>query len=662
MKKKVLMNAILIGLLTLTSCTKPKVNEFNSFDEIKKTSFVQSEYSLLVEKEKMFDFDVRIEHITGGYLSVDDYELNWTSSDNTIVKVNDEGLATPLSVGQAILSVEVVAPDTYKNKGSSRLSASTSVRVSEEGVLLETITINEGNLSLKVNDERNLTYSLYPVDAYFNNLVFSSSNPDVVQANGAKIKAIKEGTAQVSVSATTLNEEIRNHTVTVTVAKENTTIPLESVVIDLENTITIKENEGRNLPYHLVPANANYSNINWSSANPSIATVTSAGYLKGVKKGNTTITLNVDSKTDSINVTVTEENVNIPVQDVNIDLSGTIQIKENEGKTIPYSLVPSNATYTNLSWTSGNPSIATITNAGYLKGVKKGNTIITITVDGKSDEINVSVLENDTSGLPSYLRPTSGYTGSYYNSINESATGTSFKQSVRSLINTNYNEGSHTYSGLSGVFPLSDKDPDTGKMLWFYSGTPQNGFSGNREHVWPKDGGKAFPEKTGPGKDAHHLRPTDNTLNSSRGSKQMKELTPGASGVSIAKQGSSTTYGRFSGPEWVCYMQGDWFYPAKGWRGQTARILMYVELKWGHTWNLNLVLGGGDSKTIGDFETLMRWHLEEPVSEYEMARNNYVNTIQNNRNPFIDHPEWAGKIYSTDGGSYNNVIKEVCGL
>ena len=59
---------------------------------------------------------------------------------------------------------------------------------------------------------------------------------------------------------------------------------------------------------------------------------------------------------------------------------------------------------------------------------------------------------------------------------------------------------------------------------------------------------------------------------------------------------------------------------------------------------------------------LIRWHNEDPVSEKEIARNNAVYALQNNRNPFIDFPELVGKIWGADSvNAFNpNGIEELC--
>lgn len=243
----------------------------------------------------------------------------------------------------------------------------------------------------------------------------------------------------------------------------------------------------------------------------------------------------------------------------------------------------------------------------------------------------------------------------YYAPLDTSSNGATFRSKLDQLI-TETHKKKTSYDGLRDVFKTADADPNkSGNIIWFYSGTSVafNGTFGstNREHVWPKDGGKAFSATSDAGSDAHHLRPTEQNLNSTRGSRQFGEVPTIAS--NIVKQAGSTSY------ENLCYVADNVFYPGEGYRGATARILMYVETRWGDEFHLNFVLGQGKSKTIGDIETLMKWHYQEPPTAEEIRRNEAVFKIQGNRNPFIDHPEFATKIYCYDGKSYNSRLQAV---
>lgn len=278
---------------------------------------------------------------------------------------------------------------------------------------------------------------------------------------------------------------------------------------------------------------------------------------------------------------------------------------------------------------------------------------VSVVLPSVTNSSNVAIADSST---------TSYYSGNYYNSIDTSLRGDDFRDKLANLITTThttytvYNGGSSL--ALNNVFDKTDKNPNGSGMVLFYTGTVVSSFSSsgaNREHVWPKNGGKAFSAESECGSDAHHLRPCDQTLNSSRGSLSYGEVTD-----SVVKQGGSTSYGN------LCYRSGSFFYPGEGYRGATARILMYVQTRWGNKFNLQFVDGAGHSKTIGDFKTLMKWHLEEPPTQEEINRNQAVYEIQGNRNPFIDHPEYAAYIYSEAGSYYANngttMAKEVNAL
>ena len=261
------------------------------------------------------------------------------------------------------------------------------------------------------------------------------------------------------------------------------------------------------------------------------------------------------------------------------------------------------------------------------------------------------------------------YTGSYYNNLNTGKIGTAFRSELANLIttthtrNTVYN-GNSTYA-LNNVWPHSDKDMDNinaNTMKWFYSGTvvSADSFGGsvgqtNREHVWAKNGGSTFEPEAGPGADAHHLRPTECQLNSTRSNWGFAEVTQSQS--TIAKQNNRTDYGDF--PDGLCYKSGSFFYPAAGYRGATARILMYMQVRYGDEFSLYFIDGASSSngKGIGKISDLFKWHLQEPPTTEEIYRNHAIAEIQGNRNPFIDHPEYAEMIYCNDGQSYNSALK-----
>ena len=247
-------------------------------------------------------------------------------------------------------------------------------------------------------------------------------------------------------------------------------------------------------------------------------------------------------------------------------------------------------------------------------------------------------------------------------------TGTAFRTELQNLITsthkniTSYSDmkgSSYNPNNQTGVYWHTDADPNnSGNILLFYTGMSYDwdGTFGSskdsisREHVWCQS--KANFTTSNGGADAHHIQPINQGLNGERSNQCFGEV-PQTNG-NIAPQFGSTSYDN------LCYDDDTFFYPGEGYRGATARILMYVQTRWGGNYDLKFVLNEAkSSNSIGDIKTLMKWHIEEPPSQREIARNNAVEDVQGNRNPFIDHPEYAEMIYCYDDESYNDELQAV---
>ena len=163
---------------------------------------------------------------------------------------------------------------------------------------------------------------------------------------------------------------------------------------------------------------------------------------------------------------------------------------------------------------------------------------ITAMLSGAGFIAPVDVAVAQTNNAPADWKPT--YNGSYYNNINSSKTGLALRSELETLITNTHKTSANSYDNLKWQFNITDADPETGTgMLWFYTGTKVSSYEGSntdREHVWPKDGGAAFPAKTEAGCDLQHLRPTNPDTNSSRGSLSYDEVQNGT----VVKQNDSS--------------------------------------------------------------------------------------------------------------------------
>ncbi len=231
---------------------------------------------------------------------------------------------------------------------------------------------------------------------------------------------------------------------------------------------------------------------------------------------------------------------------------------------------------------------------------------------------------------------------SYYNDVDLTKSGLALKQELATkIINTHGNFLDYT-PDVWEACKATDVNPNNASeilLIYGYSssgttaktrGINDNGGSTgdwNREHVYPRSLGDPNLGSSGPGSDAHHLRPSDVQYNSQRGNKSFADGSGNSGDVS-----------------------GGW-YPGDEWKGDVARMMMYMYLRYGDRCLPNVVGIGSSAGTPDDMiDLFLEWNAEDPVSTIEDNRNNYHENVANqyaqgNRNPFIDNPNLATQIW-----------------
>lgn len=233
-------------------------------------------------------------------------------------------------------------------------------------------------------------------------------------------------------------------------------------------------------------------------------------------------------------------------------------------------------------------------------------------------------------------------TDDYYKSIT-SQTGSSLKTALHNIIKGHtqieYSKSSSSMDVWRAI-ERTDEDPNnSNNVILLYTGRsiPKSHKSQNnqqdywnREHVWSKSRGN-FGNDKGPGTDIHHLRATDASVNFARGNKAFDN---GGSAHSEAKD---------------CKTDTDSWEPRDAVKGDIARMMFYMAVRYESEDRVDLVLVdhivNDKSGKHGKLSALLQWHKQDPVDDMEKRRNNIIQEIQGNRNPFIDHPEWVEKIW-----------------
>ncbi len=246
------------------------------------------------------------------------------------------------------------------------------------------------------------------------------------------------------------------------------------------------------------------------------------------------------------------------------------------------------------------------------------------------------------------------YTGTYYDALDKTGTeglyGT-FRSKLGSYI---FPKGWYTYGGggsdhLSTQLQYADEDPtNKSNMIYLYTrdSVRKNAASSwNREHVWPQSNSRGNKGQhwgtSEAGTDILHIRPTYNTTNSTRGNDKY-----GNTNKSNPVTYNGMPYG---------YSSGSVFEPLDSVKGDVARIIMYV---WTTYYDYYDDTGLLITKTFTNYDTLLEWHMLDKPDVSEGYRNDYSQTSkQKNRNPFVDHPEYAWKIF---GDSASADVKNRC--
>ena len=167
----------------------------------------------------------------------------------------------------------------------------------------------------------------------------------------------------------------------------------------------------------------------------------------------------------------------------------------------------------------------------------------------------------------------------------------------------------------------------------------------NREHSWPKSW---FNDQAPMNTDLFHIVPSDIYVNNRRSNYPYAEV---GSTTWVSQNGSRVGVSITPG------YSGTAFEPIDDYKGDFARTYFYMATRYkgeDSGWAGSAMADGADLENWA-VEMLIDWHDSDPVSTKEIDRNDAVYAIQNNRNPFIDHPEYVEYVYDPQSGIEGDV-------
>jgi uncharacterized protein YjdB len=292
-------------------------------------------------------------------------DLQWTSSNPDVAAVDAEGKVTALALGTAEITVTTVDGDH-----TAVCQVTVIQKVTGVALDVETATLRIGEQTLQLNA------NVAPEDATEKSLVWSSSNIGVasVDENGL-VTPLAPGETDIIV--TTVDGGFT------AVCKVTVVQPVLSITLN-ETTININPNMTFGLVAQINPSNATNQELEWTSADETIAVVDQDGVVRGVDAG-------VDGRETVITVTSKDSGVSATcVVRVTKDVVGVVLdctfkwLAAGSSFQLTASVIPADATNKNVTWSSSDTNVATVDQTGKVTAVTGGTATITVTTEQNS--------------------------------------------------------------------------------------------------------------------------------------------------------------------------------------------------------------------------------------------------------------------------------------
>ena len=290
-----------------------------------------------------------------------DKTVTWSSSDSSIAIVDENGIVKAISKGSTVI--------TAKANDGSNVYATCKVTVTR-GV--SGVTLNTHSAAMYPGESVALEAIVTPETADNRNVVWTSVNPAIATvSNNGLVSGVASGATTVIVRTQDGAFEDR--------CDISVWYHVSEISID-KNSVELYPNETTTLIASVLPDNAHNKNVTWSSSNTSIARVTQDGVITAVSTGTTTVY--VKSEDGDVSASC---KIRVKQYATGIDLTpASATIYADESLALTATVSPSTTANKDVTWSSSDPSVASVEN-GVVTPHKKGHVVITArTADGSN--------------------------------------------------------------------------------------------------------------------------------------------------------------------------------------------------------------------------------------------------------------------------------------
>lgn len=304
-----------------------------------------------------------------------DKSVAWKSSNTAVATVSNDGTVTCKGVGTATI--------TATADGKSGTCSVTFEKVRVTSVKLSSTTCVENAV---IGSTKKLTATVLPDNATDKTVSWSSSNTSVATvSHDGTVTCKAAGNAIITATA-----DGKSATCSFTYNK----VSVSSVTVSpSEYTHTVSVGDTRQLRADVLPANATYKDVTWTSSNTAVVTVSSTGRITCKGVGTATVTATADGKSGTCTITYKDEPVRVESVSLNKSALHLLSVggRGMGSEQLTATVKPDNATYKDVTWTSSNSSVASVSTSGVVIGRTEGTATITATADGKSAKCTVNV-------------------------------------------------------------------------------------------------------------------------------------------------------------------------------------------------------------------------------------------------------------------------------
>lgn len=326
--------------------------------------------------------------------TADNKTVLWSSSNESVARVDANGIVTAVGGGEAKITVT--------SAENSEIKDECVITVIEP---ITGIILNKSAIELTENESEQLVAIISPENATNKSVTWASSDVSIAMVSSdGTVYGIKPG--QATIMATTVDGGF--------VALCKVTVKAKTVVADAiqlsPNSVTIVKGENLQLNVVLTPDNVSNKTVNWTSTNTGVATVDASGLVRAISDGKTQI---IATTTDGSNLSaiceVTVENQFISVTKIEINPTSE-RIAKGKSVMLNAVITPEDASLKTVSWSSTNPGVATVSQNGEVTAVSEGNAIvIASTQDGSNLSAMCQITVYDESGVETILSDKNSY-------------------------------------------------------------------------------------------------------------------------------------------------------------------------------------------------------------------------------------------------------------